>query len=253
MLELKMNLRTRSSLVVASTLPAAVANGAAGYSGFVTVTGFSRSAGAFFTGLAANNTRVYWLAHKNEFESLVREPLESLLAALPEPYDSFRTFRMNRDVRFSNDKSPYKTAHSAVQRDRGAARYIQYSSEGLLIAVGAYQLAPDQLARFRAAIDAPASGIDLERIVDQLTANAVEVGSGGAEPLVTAPRGFDQDHPRIRLLRMKGISAVAHRDPAQIEDGETLLADVIETFETCEPLHAWLRDHVGDSTAPRGR
>ena len=236
-----------------STLPGEVWEVGGGYSGIVTVTGFSPAAGAFFVGLEANNTREYWLAHKAEFETLVREPLESLLGALPEPYESFRAFRMNRDVRFSNDKSPYKTQHSAAQRDRGAVRYIQFSSEGLLIAVGAYQLAPDQLARFRAAVDAPAVGAELQRILDQLAASDIEVGPGATEPLVTAPRGFSPDHPRIALLRMKGIAAVVRRDPADIEHGEAMLAEVIDTFEACEPLHAWIRDNIGESTAPRGR
>ncbi len=239
--------------MIASTLPGGAAHSALEYSGSVTVRGFSPAAGAFFAGLAATNTRAYWLAHKSEFESLVREPLESLLAALDEPYDSFRVFRMNRDVRFSTDKSPYKTAHSAVQYDGGVARYIQFSGEGLLVAVGAHQMAPDQLARFRAAVDAPASGIELERIMGQLSSSGLEVSAGGEVPLVTAPRGFSQDHPRIELLRMKGITAVARRDPQQVEDGEAMLADVIEVFESSEPLHAWLRDHVGGSTAPRGR
>ncbi|MDP3209164.1 MAG: DUF2461 family protein, partial [Rhodoglobus sp.] len=129
----------------------------------------------------------------------------------------------------------------------------QFSSEGLMIAVGAYQLASDQLARFRAAIDSPATGLEIERIIGQLAESDIEVGPGGTEPLVTAPRGFAQDHPRIELLRMKGIGAFVRRDPSQIEDGEAMLADVIETFEVCEPLHAWLRDNVGASTSPRSR
>jgi len=217
------------------------------------VNGFTPRAFAFFRELAANNTREFWLAHKAEFEAVVREPMESLLAALPEPYDGFRPFRMNRDVRFSKDKSPYKTAHAAVLDDRGAVLYLQVSAEGMFAAGGGYLLAPDQLERFRAAVDAPAPGLELERIIDELGREGIEVGPGGAEPLKTAPRGFDKDHPRIGLLRQKGIAAGIRLGPEDCRNGDELLATVVDFFDAVQPLTSWLRDHVGPSTAPRGR
>lgn len=207
----------------------------------------------FFGELAASNTREFWLAHKAEFESVVRDPMESLLAALPEPYDGFRTFRMNRDVRFSKDKSPYKTAHAAALDDRGAMLYLQVSADGMLAAGGAYLLAPDQLERYRASVDAPASGIELERILDELGRSELEVGPGGADPLVSAPRGYDKEHPRIELLRQKGVITSIRLSPSECADGETLLARLIEFFDAAQPLTSWLRDHVGPSTAVRSR
>jgi uncharacterized protein (TIGR02453 family) len=217
------------------------------------VQGFSAAAVTFFRGLAANNTREWWLAHKAEFESTIQEPLESLLAALPEPYEGFRPFRMNRDVRFSKDKSPYKTAHSAVQNDRGSVRYVHFDADGLLVAAGSHMMAPDQLERFRAAVDAPAPGLALQEAIAAAEAAELEVTPGGQEPLVTAPRGYDKDHPRIELLRMKGITALKRFAPKDVTDGDQMLAEVIEVFESSEPLVAWLQQNVGGSTLPQGR
>ncbi|MCY7413634.1 MAG: DUF2461 domain-containing protein [Salinibacterium sp.] len=212
------------------------------------IQGFSAAAVEFLRGLAAHNTREYWLDHKVEFEALVQAPLESVLGALPEPYVGFRTFRMNRDVRFSSDKSPYKTAHSSLQHDRGAVRYIHFDADGLYVATGAYQFAPDQLERFRRAVDAPASGIALQEVISGLTASELEVTHGGPEPLKTAPRGYDKDHPRIELLRFKGVTALARFAPALITDGDRVLAQVLGVFESSQPLVAWLQDNVGETT-----
>jgi len=215
--------------------------------------GFSPQAFQFFRDLEANNTREFWMAHRSDFESLVREPLESVLAALPQPYDGFRAFRMNRDVRFSKDKSPYKTTHAAVGEDRGVARYIQVGRDGVMVAAGAYVLAPDQLDRFRRAVDAPATGQDLERILDDIAIHGVEVSHGGAVPLTTAPRGYDQSHPRIALLRQKGVAVMARLVPPECEDGEAIVAAATGLYDTAEPLVAWLQAQVGPSSAPRRR
>ena len=112
------------------------------------VNGFTPRAFAFFRELAANNTREFWLAHKAEFEAVVRDPMESLLAALPEPYDGFRPFRMNRDVRFSKDKSPYKTLGDIVAEGKTNPGKLKYGTAG----VGTTQhLTTEALQRFSGA------------------------------------------------------------------------------------------------------
>ncbi|MFD0328186.1 DUF2461 domain-containing protein [Streptacidiphilus monticola] len=111
-------------------------------------------------------------------------------------------FRPNRDVRFSADKSPYKTAIGATLEHGG---YIQLSAEGLALAAGYYGMAADQLARYRAAVAEDLSGAELERIIAELTEQKIEVRS--REQLKSAPRGFPKDHPRIELLRHKDLFA----------------------------------------------
>jgi uncharacterized protein (DUF2461 family) len=87
------------------------------------VNGFSLTATQFFEDLEDQNSREFWLAHKDVFEREVREPMAALLDSLPEDYQPFKVFRMNRDVRFSADKSPYKTAHGAAHGVPGGVTY----------------------------------------------------------------------------------------------------------------------------------
>ena len=69
-------------------------------------------------------------------------------------FGEFKIFRPHRDVRFSTDKSPYKTSQGAVTEGEGGEfYYLQINADGLMVASGYYQMATDQLSRFRAAVD----------------------------------------------------------------------------------------------------
>jgi uncharacterized protein (TIGR02453 family) len=180
---------------------------------------------------------------------LRREPLEHLLAGLPERYQPLKTFRPSRDVRFSNDKSPYKTQAGAVHTsEHGAVHYIQVDATGLMAAAGMYQPARDQLERLRRAIDEPVSGARLQRIVDDLIDDGLSPGPG-QEPLRTAPRGYPRDHDRIELLRWKGCITSARLDGDDMV-GPGARVWVLGVFERSQPLVEWLERHVGASTEP---
>src|SRR4029079_12581576 len=112
-------------------------------------------------------------------------------------------FRQNRDIRFSADKSPYKTTTYGLIHERPASRaplYAQLSAKGLFAGTGYYILSPDQLTRFRDAIVDHRSGPELERVVTEVESAGVETFG---EALKTAPRGYPRDHERIGLLRHK--------------------------------------------------
>jgi uncharacterized protein (DUF2461 family) len=76
--------------------------------------GFPEEALVFYEGLEADNTKAYWTDHKAVYERAVREPLDALLAELAPEFGTAKVFRPYRDVRFSKDKTPYKTAAAAV-------------------------------------------------------------------------------------------------------------------------------------------
>ena len=121
--------------------------------------GWPAEALAFYRGLESDNSKAYWSAHKASYDDDVRRPMAELCAELEHDYGSFHVFRPNRDVRFSRDKSPYKTAIGAVTEGRGGeAYYVQLSAEGLFAASGYYRMATDQLERFRAAVDDTRAG-----------------------------------------------------------------------------------------------
>jgi uncharacterized protein (TIGR02453 family) len=211
--------------------------------------GFSPAATEFFEDLEDQNTREFWQAHKDVFEREVREPMAALLDSLPEQYQPFKVFRMNRDVRFSADKSPYKTAHGAAHGMPGAVHYLHLDASGLMVACGSYLMQPDELERYREAVAADSSGEELSEILAQLRRRrSLKLSPGGAEPLKTAPRGFPRDHPRAELLRQKGLIAMRTRGPSELRNGTLLRSFVVETLEICADLTAWLRQYVGASS-----
>jgi len=215
-------------------------------------TGFPSAAFEFYDGLEADNSRAYWQANKSTFESAVRGPMAALLAGLPEQYHPFHVFRPSRDVRFSADKSPYKTIHGAGSETAdGSVHYLHVSSAGLLVASGMYMLAPDQLARFRSAVAADDTGPQLEQLISGLRRARIEVASGHDEPLKTAPRAYPRDHPRIDLLRWKGCLASTEISGATVLRSSRLRQRVLDLWHRTEPLVGWLEQHVGPTTQPR--
>src|SRR4051794_30206574 len=156
----------------------------------------------FYEGLEADNSKAYWQDHKAEYDELVHRPMTELLEELAPEFGDGKIFRPYNDVRFRKDKSPYKTSIAATLPSRG---YVQLSSEGLSAGSGYYHLASDQLERFRRAIDDDATGTLISREVADLRRKHIDVAAH--DTLKTAPRGFPKDHPRIELLRMKGLVA----------------------------------------------
>jgi uncharacterized protein (DUF2461 family) len=102
--------------------------------------GWPAEAIEFYEGLEADNSKTYWQKNKAVYEELVRGPMDELLAELAPQYGEGRIFRPYRDVRFSKDKSPYKTAIAATLANGG---YISFSAEGLGAGRGLYMPAPD--------------------------------------------------------------------------------------------------------------
>src|SRR3954464_11771647 len=115
--------------------------------------GFPPEARSFYEGLEADNSKSYWTAHKDVYERAVKGPFEALCVDVDEAFRPLRLFRPYRDVRFSKDKAPYKTAAAAGEADDGSVYYVQLSSSGLFVGSGQYHMAADQLERFRAAVD----------------------------------------------------------------------------------------------------
>lgn len=210
--------------------------------------GFPADALDFFVELEANNERAWWHTNRERFESAVREPMRALLDILEPEFGVFRVFRMNRDVRFSKDKSPYKTAHAAMAETAGGSlHYIQVGANGLFLGAGIYHPARDQLERFRRAVADDSSGPELETAIAAVRAARLDVQGGGEPPLATAPRGFPRDHPRIELLRWKGCIALKdHAAPPWLHT-RRVAELVAESWRRAAPVVSWLDRHVGAS------
>ena len=203
----------------------------------------------FYEGLEADNSKVYWTAHKDVYDEHVYAPMAALLAELEPEFGPGKIFRPNRDIRFSADKSPYKTA-VAANLERGG--YIQLSARGLAAGNGMYMMAPDQLDRYRRAVADDDIGEGLRRLVAQVESQGIEVS--GHDALKTVPKGYPKDHPRVDLLRNKGLIAWKQWPVAAWLGTAAAKNRVVEFLRASQPLRDWLDTHVGPSALPeRGR
>lgn len=211
--------------------------------------GFPPEAFTFFEGLEKDNTKAYWEANKEVWENSIHQPMVTLLETFEGEFPPLRLFRPYRDVRFSKDKSPYKlsaAAASETQGRGGVGLYIQLSSEGLMVAYGAYTMRPDQLVRFRAAIDHDLYGAQFEKLLATLADQSLPVTCGGEAPLKMVPQGYAKDHPRIDLLRWKGAVIIKEFSAAEGWLHTPLVVDKVRAiWHGSEPLQDWLESHVG--------
>jgi len=133
--------------------------------------------------------------------------MEALLTELSGKFGGeVRMFRQNRDIRFSPDKSPYKTnTYGVIYGTDIAAQglYASISANGLVAGSGYHMMARDQLDRFREAIADGRHGPELAKVVTKAQEAGLEAWG---ESLATAPRGYPKDHERIELLRRKNLT-----------------------------------------------
>jgi uncharacterized protein (TIGR02453 family) len=201
----------------------------------------------FYEGLEADNSKSYWQSHKELYDEQVLAPMQALLAELTDEFGEAKVFRPNRDIRFSADKTPYKTQIGATLAGHG---YVQLSANGLAAASGIYVFAPDQLARYRRAVALDLPGEALTKIVDSVRSAGLTITAAGS--LTTAPRGYPKDHPRIELLRMKGL-VTWKQWPVEPWLATAEAKDRVATvLRASAPLAQWLDLHVGASETERG-
>lgn len=203
----------------------------------------------FFTELEADNSKAFWQASKSRWERDVREPMRTLVDELADEFGAMRTFRPNRDVRFSTDKSPYKlwtAATSEAQAVGGIGYYLEASAKGIVTGYGAMLMAPDQLRRYRAAIDDERSGNEFEQLNHTPAAQSYPISHGAEGPLKTAPRGYSTDHPRIQYLRWKGAAIVQEWPKDDWMHTPDTLDAIRSVWHAADPLKTWLNTHLSE-------
>jgi uncharacterized protein (TIGR02453 family) len=196
----------------------------------------------FYEGLEADNSKSYWQDHKETYEQAVLAPMQALLAELAPEFGEGKIFRPYRDVRFSADKSPYKTAIGATLAKGG---YVHLSSAGLAAGNGMYMPAPDQLEKFREAVADDRRGEALMAIVASLKKAKIEVSAH--DRLKTAPRGYPKDHPRIELLCYKGLITWKEWPVGAWLGTSRARQRVVDFLHASQPVQAWLDSYVGPS------
>jgi uncharacterized protein (TIGR02453 family) len=227
-----------------------------------TFTGFPQSGIAFLAGLAADNSTAYFSANRGTYANDIAAPLRALVVAVGErlrdtavpdirfePSTGKSLFRINRDTRFSEDKTPYHPWADAIWwagpgDARRAPAFIFRLSAGYLVAgAGIMGLRDTRLDRYRTAVADDSSGPALRDLLTQLstTLRDVEI-TEPARKRVPAP--YPQDHPRRDLLRCDTLHASvrrAHPPTLASPAFADTLSDLLTPFAQ---LHRWLVDHV---------
>ena len=220
----------------------------------MTFAGFPDEGLVFYEGLEADNSKTYWTRHRPVYESCVRAPLQALVDELADEFGPAKLFRPYRDVRFSNDKTPYKTHQGAVVElpGRGAgAWYVQVSADGVRVAGGCWRLESDQVARYRRAVVDDVQGRRLAAEIGRLTAGGWEVGG---DRLTRSPRGFEvADAERATLLRHRSLHVAQQFEPAPWLHGREALERVRTAWRDIGTLNSWLADNVGATTRELSR
>lgn len=193
----------------------------------------------FYEELEADNSKVFWTEHKNVYDDAVKAPMLALVAELEPEFGPAKLFRPYRDVRFSKDKTPYKT-HQGVWFGE-TDRYLQISAAGLMLGAGRWQLSPEQLAGFRRAVDDERHGPQLEKVVAKIRRAGFDLHG---DVMTRVPAGFAKDHPRAELLKYRSMTG--HQDLAAPDWLPTpdAGAEIAARWRKLTPLVDWLRAHV---------
>jgi uncharacterized protein (TIGR02453 family) len=203
--------------------------------------GFPPEAFTFLADLAKHNNRDWFQAHKRVYEETCREPMKALMAAIDPPFGAGWISRINNDMRFNRDRAPYKTRIEAGVK----GHYVSVGAQGMYVGTGIYKPEPAVLRRLREAIAADLSGRKLETIVAVLRRKGYVVSTH--ESSAGAPRGYDADHPRIELLKMKDIHAGRTFEPDLLSTAK-VLDRVKKAMADLKPFRDWLKTYVGAET-----
>jgi uncharacterized protein (TIGR02453 family) len=224
---------------------------------------FSPAALRFLRQLAAHNDKQWFEAHRTEYEQEVREPMRELIEELDARFVKFAPeiggdpkrsmFRINRDIRFSSDKSPYKTHAACWFHHRGASgRVGSEAAEGSagfyfhlepgksLVGAGLWMPPRPQLNKLRATIaEKPNDVIRMTRALPKRFG-----GLDDATQLKRMPRGYSEDHPAARWLRYQSFTSGRALTDAQVTSAK-LPALLVREFEGLLPLVRWLNGALG--------
>jgi uncharacterized protein (TIGR02453 family) len=220
--------------------------------------GFPVEALDFLADLSLNNHRGWFDENRATCDEFVIAPARAFVEAFGERLHERRPdivadprvdksiFRMHRDVRFSKDKSPYKT-HLGFFFWEGANKhspgfYMHLEPDKLIAGGGAYQFDKEQLANFRAKAAEQKAGQELRRAVDGLGESGLEVRGRHYKKV---PRGMPADHPNADLLLHNGLwlSAGERALPDTIHSAD-FIDTLFDTLEPYFPVHAWLVENV---------
>jgi uncharacterized protein (TIGR02453 family) len=218
--------------------------------------GFPRETRAFLTDLAAHNEKTWFDAHRDDYERWWLAPARAFVEVIgqevaslvpdvrAEPKPNGSIMRINRDVRFSADKRPYKDHldfwfwEGPERRAAVSGLFARLTPEAFSVGVGAHGFDPQRLKEYRAAVVDPDSGHKLAKAVAAVEANGLEaLGERYSRP----PAGFRADGDAARFLRYGALWTVEEA-PGEIAESPGVVEHVMTHWRAALPIHRWLVD-----------
>ena len=219
-----------------------------------TFTGMPDEGLAFLEDLEERNTKAFFDANKPVFASQVQAPFAALVEAAAARLrrsapgiGTPKVFRIYRDLRFSKDKTPYKTSMSASIPSRGpgdgdrpgvdTGYYVNVGPAGLYVASGLYHPSREDLARVRTAVADETTGPELAAILRRAAGKGLEPW---LDPLQRMPRDWPADHPRAGLLKARSLVLNRQHERAPWLSTAELLDHLLADWKAMIPFNQWL-------------
>jgi uncharacterized protein (TIGR02453 family) len=218
--------------------------------------GFPRECVKFLLDLKANNNKAWFEAHRREYEEYVLSPAQAFVVHMGEklkaispnihadPRVDKSIFRIYRDIRFSKDKSPFKTSLAMWFWEGSGARmdcsgyYFHLEPPHLLLGMGIYMFSDALLRAYRDSVVDPEYGPDLTEAIHHVALiGAYQIGGKHYKKV---PPGYDPAHPNVELLLYNGLTAGIETEiPEELYSLE-ILDICYHKYEDMSPLHKWL-------------
>jgi len=218
--------------------------------------GFPKQSLTFFRQLAQNNNKTWFDQHKDMYEERVLVPARDFILALgaklkkispgvqADPRVNKSLFRINRDTRFSHDKTPYKT-HLGIwfwegtrSRMECSGFYFHLEADRLMLAAGLYLFPQDMLEIYRQSVIHPKFGLALAKVIKEIKKK--EDYYLGEQHFKKSPHGYDPNHPNAEFLLYNGLYAGVEMPIPTALFSDVLLDLSLEHFKKMLPLHRWL-------------
>ena len=218
--------------------------------------GFPEACFKFYLELAQHNERAWFNEHKAQFEASVMTPARDFVEAMgirlqeivpgvvADPRVDRSIFRIYRDVRFSRDKSPFKTQlalwwwQGSRARMENSGFYFQLQPPDLMLGVGIYRFPDNLLESYRQAVIDPQYGAALQHAIQQVHQHGNY--TVGGQYYKKVPRGYDPDHPNASLLLHNGLYTGFEIPVPDLLYTPELVDFCFDRFNEMLPLHTWL-------------
>lgn len=218
--------------------------------------GFPREGLEFLKKLAQNNNREWFQQHKETFKKYLEAPAKSFVEAMEMRFEQLlpgsqavggKIFRIYRDIRFSKDKTPYKT-HIGICFTEGKSKYdggcsqpifyFHLAPPKLTLGAGVHKFSREMLDSYRDAVVDDEKGAELSRVIDEMEGIGYEVKGTHYKRV---PHNYDKDHPRAELLLHNRLYISYTAPLPKVISSPDLVEHSMNEYKKMRPVNEWLK------------